>query len=87
MEVKPLAPLEHLLDRMTSLLTPQMAEELVKFRYDVETQARVSELAKKANDGTLTAEEREQYSQYVEVGDLIGIMMARARKFLREQAA
>jgi hypothetical protein len=55
MEVKPLAPLEHLLDRLVALLTTQMAKELEDFRYDAQTQARISELAKKANEGTLTS--------------------------------
>jgi hypothetical protein len=87
MDVKPLTPLEHLLDRMSSLLTPEMARELVEFRYDAPTQAKIAELAGKANEGTLTLQEREQYAQYVEVGDLIGILIARARKLLREQAA
>ena len=87
MDVKPLTPLEHLLDRMSSLLTAEMARELVDFRYDAETQAKIAELADKANQGSLTAQEREQYAQYIEVGDLIGILIARARKLLREQAA
>ncbi len=87
MDVKPLTPLEHLLDRMCSLLTPEMARELVDFRYDTQTQAKISELADKANEGLLTPQEREQYAQYIEVGDLIGVLIARARKLLREQAA
>lgn len=87
MNVKPLSPVEYLLDRMSSLLAPELARELAAYRYDAETQARISELAEKANEGRLTAEEREQYAQYIEVGDLIGIVKARANKVLREHVA
>jgi hypothetical protein len=84
MDMTPLIPLAQLMERTSGLLTPEIARELVEFRYDVQTQARISELAEKANEGLLTPQEREQYSLSIEVGDLIGIMIARARKLLRE---
>jgi hypothetical protein len=67
-------------------LTPDMARALVDFRFDAETQARVAELAEKANEGQLTDDERQEYAQYIEMGDLVGILQARARKVLRPQA-
>jgi len=85
--VKPLTQLERFLDRITSRLTPEDARELVDFRFDSATQAYLAELAEKANEGSLTEEERGDYTQYIEVADLIGILQARARGILRQHGA
>jgi hypothetical protein len=84
MVAKALTQLERFLDPLTHRLTPEIAREWLDFRYDPATQAHLAELADKANDGSLTDDEREEYAQYVEVGDLIGILQARARNVLRQ---
>jgi hypothetical protein len=43
-------------------------------------------LAEKANAGELTAEEDEEYKGYVEGGDMIALLQAKARRFLAEQS-
>jgi hypothetical protein len=85
MVVKAFSQLEQFLAPLASLLTPEVARALVAFRFDAETQARVAELADKANEGLLSEDERQEYAQLIEMGDLIGILQARARKFLRQQ--
>jgi hypothetical protein len=85
MVVKAFEQLEQLLTPVTDLLTPEAAQVLVDFRFDAATQARVAELADKANEGLLTDTERQEYAQYIEMGDLVGILQARARNVLRRQ--
>ena len=67
--------------------SPEIARELVEFQVDKEVQARVSALAQKANEGTLTAEEREQYHAFIEANDLITILQLKARKSLERAAS
>jgi hypothetical protein len=83
MVVKALNQLERFLDPLSNRLTPEIAREWINFRYDAATEARLAELAERANEGLLTDQEREEYAQYVEIGDLIGILQARARGVLR----
>jgi hypothetical protein len=47
--------------------------------------SRVGELGRKANDGTLTDAEREEYEELVNLGDLLAALEARARHYLNEQ--
>jgi len=50
-------------------------------------QARIDELAAKANKGELTSEEDAEYKSYIEAADIIGIMQSKARRYLAENAA
>ena len=84
MVAKALNQLERFLDPLSNRLTPEIAQEWIDFRYDAATEARLDELAEKANEGLLTDQEREEYAQYVGIGDLIGILQARARGVLRQ---
>jgi hypothetical protein len=85
MVVKAFGQLEQFLSPVMDRLTPETARALVDFRFDAQTQARVAELAEKANEGLLTDDERQEYAEFVELGDLVGILQARARKVLRRQ--
>jgi hypothetical protein len=59
----------------------------LKVRADPALQARLDDLASKANEGELSEREREQYDAYVEAIDLIAILQAKARKILANDAA
>ena len=52
---------------------------------DAETQARVDDLADKANEGTLSDQEKAEYRQLVEAFDIITILQAKARSLLDKQ--
>jgi hypothetical protein len=67
-------------------LTPQQAQRILAIKPTDELLARVRELANKANDGTLTEQERAEYEHYVDVDDVIGILKAKARSLLRHPA-
>ena len=77
--------LDRVLEPITDCLTPDVAAKLVALRADTETQARVDELADKANEGTLSTEERTEYDRYREAFHFVTILQAKARKLLTEQ--
>jgi len=70
---------------VAAALTPQAARALVELRPDAASTARVEELGRKANEGTLSDEEHEEYRQYVDAGDLIALLKAQARRTLSEK--
>lgn len=78
---------DRLLAPVTECFTPEVAERLVGLRADPEIEARIEELAAKANEGQLSREERAEYEDYIEAVDLIGILQARARAILAKRAA
>ena len=67
-------------------LTPPMANAILTFKATDEVRQRVTELADKANFGTITEEERSEYQQYIELDELLIIAKARAQKFLTKKA-
>ena len=71
--------LNRLLDPLGRILTPEVARKLVKFRFDAKAQARIGQLARKCNEGQLSADERREYETYVHAIDFIAILQAKAR--------
>lgn len=79
--------LDHYLEPIVSHFNREMAEALVNRRPDPKLVARVAELGQKADEGTLKSEEREEYEDLVDAGDLIALLKAKARRFLDEHPA
>ena len=79
--------LDRLVEPVAACLTPASARKLVDLRADPDLQARVDELADKANRGTLTDDERGEYDRYLAAFHLVTLLQARARKQLRTPAA
>ena len=78
---------QKLLDQVSLCLGPEGARKLLELRADAETQARVEELADKCTEGTLTAEERDEYESYIYAANFIGLLQKRARANLAHQPA
>jgi hypothetical protein len=76
--------LDRFLDPVTACFTPQVAERIASLRLDSELMTRIELLAQKANEGTLTPEEDEEYKDYVEGGDMLALLQAKARRFLKQ---
>jgi hypothetical protein len=74
--------LNRLLEPIGRCLSDEGARELVKLRADDETQARVSELADKCNEGTLSPDERAEYEAFVMAAEVVAILQAQARSRL-----
>ena len=82
----PAGLLDGLLDPLVNCFSRRVAQKLVNLRADEATQERLDELAGKANEGELTEAERREYEAYVQVIDLIGILQAKARRYLKSHA-
>jgi hypothetical protein len=65
-------------------LPPEAARRIVELQADEGLQQRVEELARKANEGALSEEERQQYAEIISAGDVLATMQALARRTLRE---
>lgn len=77
--------LDRFLEPVTEALTPEVARAIVGLRADPELQARIETLRRKANEGSLTAEEEAEYKDFVEALDVISIIQAKARQFLAKR--
>ena len=67
-------------------LTPQQAHRILAIKPTDRLIARTEELSERANNGTLTEQERSEYEYYVEVDDIIGLLKAKARSLLGQSA-
>ena len=76
------AALDRMLEPVKDILTHDVARGLAEMRADPQLQARIDELASKANAGRLTEAEQREYRDYVEAIDFIGILQAKARAVL-----
>jgi hypothetical protein len=68
-------------------LTPASAKEILALRADKKAKRRIENLASKCDEGTLTPEERAEYQLFVEVGDFVALLQAKARRYLSEHTA
>ncbi len=67
------------IDPSNPTLTPEAARALLHFGYSDSDHARMAELARKSNDGTLTPEEHRELESYVFVGDVLAMLKSKAR--------
>jgi hypothetical protein len=75
-----------MLDPVFQLFTPSLARRIIDLRVDEEVEQRVTELRRKANDGTLTPEEDAEYKDFVESVDVVSMLQAKAQRFLARHA-
>lgn len=62
----------------------QAARDMIAFSWPPAVVARIGELGRKSNEGTLTDEERDEYRVFVDAGDTIAILKAKARRVIGE---
>lgn len=75
-----LPTIERLLEPVTACVTLEVAQRIVDLRLDdPSTLERLDDLREKANEGTLTAEERAEYDDFVEGNDLVMLIKDQAR--------
>lgn len=79
--------LDRFLEPVVEFLPADTAQKIVDLRIDPQLQARLDELAEKANGGCLSSDEREEYESYVEELDVIAIIKLKARAALRRQGS
>ncbi len=78
--------LDRILDPVAECFTAPVARRLADLRADAQTQSQLDALAAKANEGQLTPDEEEAYRQAVDAMDLLAILQAKARAYLRQHA-
>jgi hypothetical protein len=74
--------LDQFLDPISGCLTPQVAQRIVDWRPTDALRSRIEELGRKANEGILTPEEDAEYRDYIDEGDVIALLQAKARRLL-----
>ena len=77
--------LDRMLDPIVESFNPETAQRLVDLCADAELQDRIDYLREGANHGTLTAAEDAEYKEFVEALDVLSLMQAKARRYLRER--
>ena len=78
--------LNKLLDPIGDLLTPEVAARLAAFQADAATQAKLDELADKAQTGQLSQDDAREYDEYLAAIDLITVLQVKARRVLQKQS-
>lgn len=71
--------LHRFLEQFTETFTPELARHFANLPMHPDLQARLDELGEKANEGTLTEEERSEYQTYVEAMDVIALLRVKAQ--------
>jgi len=70
-----------------SILTVDQTKRLAELEADPDLADRAAELASKANEGVLSAAEREEYEAYIEANNLLAILQAEARYRLTQNGS
>lgn len=79
-----LPSIERILEPVAACLTPEVAQRIVDVRLDDPfMMQRLEFLREKANEGTLTEQERTEYEGFVEGNDLLMLIKDQARSVLQ----
>jgi hypothetical protein len=70
-----------------SILTVEQTKRLAELDGDPVLADRVKELAEKANEGELSASDREEYEAYIEANNLLAVLQAEARYRLTQNGS
>jgi hypothetical protein len=81
------ALLDRVLEPFVECLTREAAQKIVNLRAEPQAQARLDELADKANEGHRTDEERAEYNRYLAAFHFFSGLQAQARTRLERKAA
>jgi hypothetical protein len=65
------------------MISPELAQKMLSLDFTTGDRARYEALSTKASEGTLTAGERGELEEFVEVNDLLGILKSKAEASLR----
>lgn len=79
--------LNGLLDPVGQCLDEESARRLVALKPSEAVEARIAELAERANEGDLTEAERGEYEAVINAMDIVGILKLKARHRLLHMTA
>ena len=72
---------------MEMRLDAESARRILEFRVDPAMQARLDILSEKANEGTLSGDERAEYQAAINAADIISILKLKARRRLKSDCS
>ena len=75
--------LDQIVEPIAECLTPEAAQRIIALRADAATQSTIDALAEKANRGTLTEAEKQDYDRYLAAFHFMTVLQARARRLIR----
>jgi len=78
-----MAILRRVVDPDQPVLSAEAARAILRFRFSASDKRRMNRLAAKNRQGKLTAEEEEELSNYIRVGQTLGILQSKARRSLK----
>jgi len=67
------------------ILSTDQVHQIADYHADESLQARLEELAQKANEGELTEDERSEYEGYAQANKFVAVLQAQARRRLASQ--
>lgn len=79
--------LDRFLTPVSDAFTPEMARAFADIKIDRDLQSHVDELARKANDGTISDAEDAEYKALIDAADLIAVLRLKARRYLAKNSA
>ena len=78
---------DQLLDPVTQCFTPAVAQQVADLRLSNSVQVKLECSCAKANEETLSTEERNEYEVLIETCDFISALQAKSRRLLKESEA
>ncbi len=70
---------------LLGILSPDQVHKIADYHADELLQTRIEELARKANEGELTDDERAEYEGYAQANKFVAVLQAQARRRLASQ--
>jgi hypothetical protein len=74
-----------LLSNSKGQMAPDLARYVLTLGFDAADQARMTELAARNQEGTLSLEEQDELRSYVRAGHLLALLQSKARKALKKR--
>jgi hypothetical protein len=79
--------LERVIEPKRGDFPPAVAREIMKFNFPPSDHARYAELSAKAQDNTLSDDERSELEEYLNINDFFTVLKAKAEASLRPKGS
>jgi hypothetical protein len=83
--MSPESGLDSLFDPLSRCLDAESARRVIELQIAPPVQERIDRLAMRANEGTLSEDERSEYEALINASDFISILKLKARRYLNPE--
>jgi hypothetical protein len=80
-QIQETSVLDRMLDPISRCLDAESARRVLELGVDPAVQARVDQLAERANEGLLTPDEQAEYEAYINADDFIATLKMKLRRY------